>query len=722
MSVCACVSRVPFAPGDSEAARECVRAHVFVCSSSSSFRPQVRTSLLMSSDGAIRQVPHLPLDASPRRLERGMAWFLLNKGFLCDGGAFEDDTLPLVAKNERITVVLDMERGYVRFSQGDCVLGTIEGVCGTDLRFFCYCDGRESCCTIVSEQGSPSAATWQMPRLPRPIRTCRECLSQERQDADSPPEEPLEIAFAEPGQLAASEMESGSHIRGAGMEMQHMQHMQQLADEPMPEIRPGGWSGPRAVMRKGSGAGSEFGLAWKHGVSQQEEGKVMDEIPFGFGLPTSDSQRTFSTSWRASFPPVAGAHLPHGSVLSLSPGGQAHRGEPDRQRHEASPLSISADFVRCDFVVGPAASLGEGAGEAAVNGSMKNVHEGTGDGGVQRVSGASSAPELEMIAAERRQLRAEVSLQQQQLAQLKLERELVREEREALASERAELEQIRKQFRAQATRPEAREALDGKGSSSGKGCRDCQHTIRGLEEECRRRDEVLWAHNIASPHEAPVRQGGSTLPPTPPRRRVGGQTAHVQTVDGHFNGFTSPTGAAEASLSAAGGMPHLLSHGPRSTQSCPPPEPPFAPGDLDTSGDLNSVQWRQRNKTSKEAEVDAMDEDHELWSRHDMRELARAFSLFDEGEDKVESLRATRDVLAAHPSASPGREPRSPMPAQEVNQCRGTGQLGPLQRPAPPRAVPRPALPSSFANVCNEQRTPEQEGTSAGRVSFAALC
>jgi len=26
-------------------------------------------------------------------LERGSAWFLLNKGFLCDGGAFEDDSL-----------------------------------------------------------------------------------------------------------------------------------------------------------------------------------------------------------------------------------------------------------------------------------------------------------------------------------------------------------------------------------------------------------------------------------------------------------------------------------------------------------------------------------------------------------------------------------------------------------------------------------------------------
>ena len=27
----------------------------------------------------------IPLDASPRRLDAGIAWFLLNKGFLCDG-------------------------------------------------------------------------------------------------------------------------------------------------------------------------------------------------------------------------------------------------------------------------------------------------------------------------------------------------------------------------------------------------------------------------------------------------------------------------------------------------------------------------------------------------------------------------------------------------------------------------------------------------------------
>ena len=35
----------------------------------------------------------IPLNESPRRLDRGKAWFLLNKGFLCDGRAFEDDSL-----------------------------------------------------------------------------------------------------------------------------------------------------------------------------------------------------------------------------------------------------------------------------------------------------------------------------------------------------------------------------------------------------------------------------------------------------------------------------------------------------------------------------------------------------------------------------------------------------------------------------------------------------
>lgn len=36
---------------------------------------------------------NIPTDESPRRLQRGSAWFFLNKGFLCDGGSFEDDTL-----------------------------------------------------------------------------------------------------------------------------------------------------------------------------------------------------------------------------------------------------------------------------------------------------------------------------------------------------------------------------------------------------------------------------------------------------------------------------------------------------------------------------------------------------------------------------------------------------------------------------------------------------
>ena len=36
---------------------------------------------------------NIPTHESPRWLQRGSAWFLLNKGFLCDGGSFEDDSL-----------------------------------------------------------------------------------------------------------------------------------------------------------------------------------------------------------------------------------------------------------------------------------------------------------------------------------------------------------------------------------------------------------------------------------------------------------------------------------------------------------------------------------------------------------------------------------------------------------------------------------------------------
>ena len=54
----------------------------------------------------------MPLDASPRRLERGSAWFLLNKGFLCDGGAFEDESLdPIGVSHSDFR-----SRGHVRVS------------------------------------------------------------------------------------------------------------------------------------------------------------------------------------------------------------------------------------------------------------------------------------------------------------------------------------------------------------------------------------------------------------------------------------------------------------------------------------------------------------------------------------------------------------------------------------------------------------------------------
>ena len=137
---------------------------------------------------AYSQAPSIPLDASPRRLGRGLAWFVLNKGFLCDGGAFEDDTLDpigasvrvrvcvcvvcvcvcvhvpactlnqraisvrtLPGKNERITAVLDLQRGQLSFSAKGQTLGIIEGISGEGLRFFCYCDGDATSCTILSE-------------------------------------------------------------------------------------------------------------------------------------------------------------------------------------------------------------------------------------------------------------------------------------------------------------------------------------------------------------------------------------------------------------------------------------------------------------------------------------------------------------------------------------------------------------------------------------------
>lgn len=47
----------------------------------------------------------IPTDESPRRLEQGRAWFFLNKGFLCNGRAFEDDTLePGVCGNRHAAV------------------------------------------------------------------------------------------------------------------------------------------------------------------------------------------------------------------------------------------------------------------------------------------------------------------------------------------------------------------------------------------------------------------------------------------------------------------------------------------------------------------------------------------------------------------------------------------------------------------------------------------
>eukprot|EP00290_Baffinella_frigidus_P029278 CAMPEP_0180228916 /NCGR_PEP_ID=MMETSP0987-20121128/25085_1 /TAXON_ID=697907 /ORGANISM="non described non described, Strain CCMP2293" /LENGTH=308 /DNA_ID=CAMNT_0022193275 /DNA_START=113 /DNA_END=1035 /DNA_ORIENTATION=- len=93
----------------------------------------------------------VPLDTSLRRVARGRAWFLHNRGFLCDGPAFEDDSLPPVGLGERVLVVLDPERARLSFSVGGDFLGSIEGVEMEqgDLRFMAYMTA-DTCCTITA--------------------------------------------------------------------------------------------------------------------------------------------------------------------------------------------------------------------------------------------------------------------------------------------------------------------------------------------------------------------------------------------------------------------------------------------------------------------------------------------------------------------------------------------------------------------------------------------
>jgi hypothetical protein len=109
-------------------------------------------------------------------LDGGSAWYFLNKGFLCNGKFFEDDTLdpgnlytatemtfclvdhlqpgrlhahgPFVfppclthvlpvGPNQSITATLDQGRARLTIRSNNITLGVINGVVGADLRFFC---------------------------------------------------------------------------------------------------------------------------------------------------------------------------------------------------------------------------------------------------------------------------------------------------------------------------------------------------------------------------------------------------------------------------------------------------------------------------------------------------------------------------------------------------------------------------------------------------------
>ena len=96
------------------------------------------TVVTTTQDGSV------PIENSLRRLERGQSWFFLNKGFLCDGAAIEDDSLEPFETSVRIRVRMDQARGRLEFASGGVTVGTLDGVTGSDLRFCCYVDGQGS--------------------------------------------------------------------------------------------------------------------------------------------------------------------------------------------------------------------------------------------------------------------------------------------------------------------------------------------------------------------------------------------------------------------------------------------------------------------------------------------------------------------------------------------------------------------------------------------------
>lgn len=103
----------------------------------------------------------IPLNDSLRRLNPGSAWFILNKGFLCDGKTFPDDSLDPFGVGETIKVTFDRERGRLIFLRNEISVGIVDGLAGEDLRFCCYMDGENASCSIA--YNDPEEANREMP-------------------------------------------------------------------------------------------------------------------------------------------------------------------------------------------------------------------------------------------------------------------------------------------------------------------------------------------------------------------------------------------------------------------------------------------------------------------------------------------------------------------------------------------------------------------------------
>lgn len=101
----------------------------------------------------------IPLTISPRRLERGNAWFYHKKGLLCDGISFDSESMLQIHPYDRILVRYDRSRCRLEFRNNFCFIGKIDGVIAADLRFCCFTDG-DGCWTITSSAlPSPSEKT-----------------------------------------------------------------------------------------------------------------------------------------------------------------------------------------------------------------------------------------------------------------------------------------------------------------------------------------------------------------------------------------------------------------------------------------------------------------------------------------------------------------------------------------------------------------------------------